>query len=104
MPGEVESSSSPIRRQAPDVRHPEKVGCRPDRIAVVRHLKKVGCRPDRIATVRHPDKVERWPDRISDVRHPGGMRENFRPGGMRDAMCRKGPSVCPRERKPRGTF
>ena len=25
--------------------------------------------------------------RIPDVRHPGGMSENFRPGGMSDAMC-----------------
>ena len=48
---EVESSSSPIRRQAPDVKYPEKVERRPDRIAVV----------------RHPDKVERWPDRIHPI-------------------------------------
>ena len=88
LPGKVESSSSPIRRQATNVRHPE----------------KVGCRPDRIADVRHPDKVERWPNRIPDVRHPGGMRENFRPGGMSDATCCKGPSACPREREPRDTF
>ena len=27
---EVEMSSSPIRRQAPDVKYPEKVECRPD--------------------------------------------------------------------------
>ena len=39
--------------------------------------------------MRHPDKVERWPDIIPDVRHPGGMGENFRPGGMSDATCRK---------------
>ena len=120
LPEEVESSSSPIRRQAPDVRHLEKVGCRSDKIAAVRHPKKVRCRPDKIAAVRHPekvgcrpdiiaavrysDKVERWPDRIPDVRHPGGMRENFRPGGMSDATCRKGPSACPREREPRDTF
>ena len=39
-PGEVESSSSPIRRQAPNVRYPEKVERRPDRMAVVRHLDK----------------------------------------------------------------
>ena len=25
--------------------------------------------------------------RIPDVGHPGGMSENFRPGGMSDAMC-----------------
>ena len=43
-------------------------------------------------------------DKIPDVRYPGGMRENFRPGGMNDATYRKGPSACPREREPRGTF
>ena len=32
LTGEVESPSSPIRRQAPDVRYPEKVERRPDRI------------------------------------------------------------------------
>ena len=80
LPGEVESSSSPIRRLAPDVKYPEKVECQPDRIAAVRHPKKVGCRSDRIAAVRHPDKVERWPDRIPDMRYPGGMRENFLSG------------------------
>ncbi|RVW18529.1 hypothetical protein CK203_102873 [Vitis vinifera] len=25
------------------------------------------------------------------MRYPGGMRENFRPGEMSDATCRKGP-------------
>ena len=54
--------------------------------------------------MRYPEKVERWPDRIPDVRYPGGMSENFRSGGMRDAMCRKGPSACPREREPYDTF
>ena len=46
--------------------------------------------------MRHPDKVERWLDRIPDVRHSGGMSENFRPGGMSDAMCCKGLSACPK--------
>ncbi|WKA01644.1 hypothetical protein VitviT2T_019915 [Vitis vinifera] len=41
--GEVETPSSPIRCQAPDVKYPEKVEHRPDRI------------PD----VRYPEKVER---------------------------------------------
>ena len=41
--GEVETLSSPIRRQAPDVKYPEKVERRPDKI------------PD----VRYPEKVER---------------------------------------------
>ncbi|WKA06683.1 hypothetical protein VitviT2T_024573 [Vitis vinifera] len=41
--GEVETPSSPIRRQAPDVKYPEKVERRPDKI------------PD----VRYPEKVER---------------------------------------------
>ena len=101
------------------MKYPEKVERRPDRIAAVRYPEKVGCRPDRIAVVRHPDKVERWsdsdvrypekveswldpdvryPEKVerrpdSDVRCPGGMNENFRPGGMSDATCRKG-DVC----------
>ena len=54
--------------------------------------------------MRHPDKVERWRDKILDVRRPGRMSENFRPGGMSDAMCRKGLSVCPREREPCSNF
>ena len=62
------------------------------------------CRRRRIPDVRHPDKEERWPDRIPDVRHPGGMSENFRPGGMSDATCRKELSACPREREPCGNF
>ena len=70
---EVESSSSPIRRQAPDVKYLEKVERRPDRITAVRHSDKVGCRLDRIAVVRHPDKVERGSSRIPDVIHPGGI-------------------------------
>ena len=53
---------------------------------------------------RHLNKVERWPERIPDVRRSGGMSENFRPGGMSDALCRKGLSACPREREPRGNF
>ena len=32
LTGEVETSSSPIRSQAPDVNYPEKVELRPDRI------------------------------------------------------------------------
>ena len=35
--GEVEASSSPIRRQAPGVRYPEKLERRPDRIPDVRY-------------------------------------------------------------------
>ena len=62
------------------------------------------CQRKRIPDVIHPDKVERWPDRISDVRHSGGMSENFRLCGMSDATCRKGLSVCPMEREPRGNF
>ena len=41
--GEVETPSFPIRRQAPDVKYPEKVECQPDRI------------PD----VGYPEKMER---------------------------------------------
>ena len=90
LPREVESSSSPIRWQAPDVKYPEKVERRPDRIAAMRYHEKVGCRPDIIAAVRHPDKIERRPNRIPDVRHLGGMSENFRQGGMSDTTCHKG--------------
>ena len=54
--------------------------------------------------MRHPEKVGCRLDRIAVVKHPGGMSENFRPGGMSDVTCRKGPSACPREREPRGTF
>ena len=54
--------------------------------------------------VKYPEKVELWPDRIPDVRYPSGMSENFRPGGIGDATCRKGPSACPRKREPHDTF
>ena len=90
LPGEVESSSSPIRRQAPDVKYPEKVERRPDRITVVRYPDKVGHRSDRIAAMRHSDKVERWPGIIPDVRHPGGVSDDFCPGGMSYVTRRKG--------------
>ena len=83
LSGEVGTSGG----QAPDVRYPE----------------KVGCRPDRMTAMRHPDKVEHWSDIIPDMRYPGGMRDS-RPGGMSDATCRKGPSACPRKREPRNTF
>ena len=59
---------------------------RPDRMAAVRYPERVGCRPDIIAAVRHPEKVGCWPDRMAAVRHPGGIGENFRPGGMSDAI------------------
>ena len=50
LTGEVESPSSPIRRQAPDVKYP---------------IKGSGhVWPDRIPDVRYPEKVERRPDRI----------------------------------------
>ena len=58
MSGEVETSSSPIRRQASDVKYPEKVESRPDRIPDVRYPEKVESRPDRIPDVRYPKKVE----------------------------------------------
>ena len=56
----------------------------------MRYPDEVERRPDRMATVRHPDEVGCRPDINPDVRHPGGMSENFRPGGMNDATCRKG--------------
>ena len=83
----------------------EEVGTSVGQAPDVRYSEKVGCRPDRMAAVRHPNKVECWSDRISDMRDSrlGGMRDS-RSGGMSDATCRKGPSTCPREREPRGTF
>ena len=56
----------------------------------MKYPEKVGCRPDRMAAVRHPDKVERWPDIFPNVRHPGGMSGDFRPGGMSYATRHKG--------------
>ena len=53
LTGEVETSSSPIRCQVPDVKYPEKVESRPDRIPDVRCPEKVESRPDRI-----PPRVE----------------------------------------------
>ena len=47
---EVETPSSPIRSQAPDVKYPEKVERQPDRILDVKYPKKVESRPDRIPT------------------------------------------------------
>ena len=38
--------------------------------------------------LRHPEKGKCRSDRIPDVRYPGGMSENFRPGGMSNAMAR----------------
>ena len=70
LTGEVESPSSPIRRQAPDVKYPEKVERRPDRISNVRYPEKAERRLDRIPDVRYPEKVERRPDKILDVRYP----------------------------------
>ena len=64
-------------------------------IVLLSHPEKMECQPDRIVVVRHPDKVKRWPDRIPDVRYPSGVSY---------ATRRKGPSVCPREREPRGNF
>ena len=61
---EVESPSSPIRHQASDMRYPEKVERRPDRIPDVRYPEKVERRSDKIPDVRYPEKVERRPDRI----------------------------------------
>ena len=82
------------------MKYPEKVERRPDRIAAMRYPDKVERLPN--PDVRYPEKVERRAD--PDVRCPGGMSENFCPGRMRDATCRKGPSACPREREPRGNF
>nr|CAN81831.1 hypothetical protein VITISV_019623 [Vitis vinifera] len=40
--------------------------------------------------VRYPSGTSA--DRIPDMRYSGGIRENFRPGEMRDATCRKEPN------------
>ena len=64
LTGEVETSSSPIRRQAADVKYPDKVERWSDRIQDVRYPEKVERRLDRIPDVRYPEKVERRPDRI----------------------------------------
>ena len=69
LTGEVESSSSPIRRQAPDVKYPEKVECQPD--PDMRYPDEVKCQPD--SDMRYPDEVERRSDRMAAVRHQGGM-------------------------------
>ena len=67
---------------------------------------------DRIPDVRYPSgwnvggqdsgcEISRW----NEGEFPtGGMRENFRPGGMSNATYRKGSSACPREREARGTL
>ena len=77
---------------------------------------RMECRRGRIPNVRYPGRMlaGKIPDvrhpggmlagRISDVRYPGGMSENFHPGGMSDATCRKGLSACLREREPRGNL
>ena len=75
---EVESSSSPIRRQTPDVKYLEKVERRPDpdvrypdEMARRPDPDEVGCRAD--PNVRYPDEVGCRSDIITAVRHPGGM-------------------------------
>nr|CAN72329.1 hypothetical protein VITISV_012614 [Vitis vinifera] len=97
LTGEIESPSSPIRCQAPDMKYPKKAECRSDRIPDVRHSEKAECRRDRILDVRHPEKGGMSvgqnsgcetsgegrcrPDRIPDVRHPdkvGCRRIEFR--------------------------
>ena len=66
LSGEVESSSPPIRRHAPDVKYLEKVERRPD--SDVRYLNEVERRPD--PDMRYPDEVERRPDIIVAMRYP----------------------------------
>ena len=44
------------------MKYPEKVERRPD--PDVRYPDEVGCRSDRMAAVRHQDKIERRPDAI----------------------------------------
>ena len=44
------------------MKYPEKVERWPD--PDVRYPDEVGCRPDRMTIVRHPDKIERRPNAI----------------------------------------
>ena len=62
LTGEVELPFSLIRRQALAMKYPEKVERWPD--PDVRYPDEVGCRPDRMTIVRHPDKIERRPNAI----------------------------------------
>ena len=64
LTGEVETPSSPIRRQAPDVKYPEKVELRPDRIPNVGYPEKMERRKgDRLRVqgvgTPSPDDTER---------------------------------------------
>ena len=99
LPGEVESSSSPIRRQgAPDVRYPGGTSANKRQMRDIRvECQRTSARCEISGwNVGGQAPDERYPggtstDRIPDMRYLGGMRENFRPGEMSDAMCRKGP-------------
>ena len=73
LTGEVEFPSSPIRRQAPDVKYPDKMERRPDRIPDVRHPEKVGCRRTEF---RMWDIRRRW-----DVGEQNSECETFGEGG-----------------------
>ena len=67
----------------------EKGGMSTDRIPDVRHLEKMECRPDRISDVRHPEKVGcRWTE-IPDVRHPekGGTSAGQNSGCETSGEC-----------------
>ena len=75
--GEVETSSSPIRRQASDVKYPEKVECQPDEIPGVRypdsprgHVARSPIRTPSGRSTRHsrtslPDNSISYPDMLS---------------------------------------
>ena len=74
------------------MKYPEKVARLPD--PNVRYPDEVERRPDRMAAARYPEKVGCRSGRIPDVRYPGGVSDDFRPGGMSYATCRKGYRLC----------
>ena len=77
LTGEVETSSSPIRRQASDVKYSEKVECQPDEILGVRypdsprgHVARSPIRTPSRRSTRHsrtslPDNSISYPDMLS---------------------------------------
>ena len=79
LSGEVETPSFPIRCQAPDVKHPEKVARHPDRIPDVGYLERMERHQDRISRVGYPKKMERHPYRIPRVHGVGTQPEQLHP-------------------------
>ena len=76
LTGEVEAPSSPIRRQAPDVKYQEKV-------SDVKYLEKVERHPDRILDVRYLEKMERRKGDCPRVHGVGTHPEQLHPDSSR---------------------